>query len=48
MKHLISDDSKAYTRPWGTKLNQLIVLGTELLDYICSENEKDVVHLVGK
>ena len=42
------DDPKAYTRPWSTKLTQLIVLDTELLDYICSENEKDVVHLVGK
>jgi hypothetical protein len=42
------DDPKAYTRPWTTKLTQLIVLGTELLDYICTENEKDVVHLVGK
>ena len=42
------DDPKAYTRPWSTKLNQLIVLGTELLDYICAENEKDLAHLVGK
>src|SRR5207253_3222222 len=42
------DDPKAYTRPWSTKLNQVIVLGTELLDYICTENEKDVVHLVGR
>ena len=39
------DDPKAYTRPWTTKLSQVIVLDTELLDYICSENEKDVVHL---
>jgi hypothetical protein len=42
------DDPKAYTRPWTTKLSQVIVLGTELLDYICTENEKDIVHLVGK
>ena len=42
------NDPKAYTRPWSTKLNQFIVLGTELLDYICSENEKDLPHLVGK
>jgi hypothetical protein len=42
------DDPKAYTKPWSTKLNQLIVLDTELLDYICAENEKDIVHLVGK
>jgi hypothetical protein len=42
------DDPKAYTRPWSTTLNQHLVLDTELLDYICAENEKDVPHLVGK
>src|SRR5262249_46049236 len=42
------DDPKAYTRPWSTTLKQNIVLGTELLDYICRENEKDLPHLVGK
>ena len=42
------DDPKAFTWPWSTKLNQFIVLGTELLDYICAENERDVSHLVGK
>ena len=35
------DDPKAYTKPWTVKLNQLIVLDTELIDYICLENEKD-------
>ncbi len=38
------DDPKAYTKPWTVKLNQLIVLDTELLDYICLENEKDLRH----
>jgi hypothetical protein len=42
------DDPKAYTRPWTVKLNQYLVLNTELLDYICLENEKDVSHLAGK
>jgi len=42
------DDSKAYTKPWTIKLNQFIVLNTDLLDYICLENEKDIPHLVGK
>ena len=42
------DDPKAYTRPWTVKLNQPIVVDTELLDYICLENERDVSHLVGK
>jgi len=42
------DDPKAYTKPWTVKLNESIVLNTELMDYICSENEKDIKHLVGK
>ena len=42
------NDPKAYTRPWTVKLNQLIVLNTELLDYHCLDNEKDAVHLLAK
>jgi hypothetical protein len=42
------DDPKAYTKPWTVKLNQVIALDTELLEYVCLENEKDVSHMVGK
>jgi hypothetical protein len=42
------DDPKAYTAPWTVKLNQFLVLDSELLDYVCMENEKDAAHLVGK
>jgi hypothetical protein len=42
------NDPKAYTRPWTVKLTHNIVLDTELIDYICTENEKDVPRLVGK
>jgi hypothetical protein len=42
------DDPKAYTKAWTVKLNQPIVVDTELLDYICLENERDTKHLVGK
>jgi hypothetical protein len=42
------DDPKAYTKPWTTTLNQFLAVDTDLLDYICAENEKDVTHLVGK
>lgn len=45
---LTVDDPKAYTKPWTIQLNQAIVLNTDLLDYICLENEKDSSHLVGK
>jgi hypothetical protein len=42
------DDPKAYTRPWTVAVNQRIALDTDLLEYSCLENEKDVPHLVGK
>lgn len=42
------DDPKAYTKPWTVKVNQFIVLDTELLDYVCLENEKDAAHVRGR
>ena len=42
------NDPKAYTKPWTVQLKQGLALDTELLDYICLENEKDNSHLVGK
>lgn len=42
---LTVDDSKAYTKPWSIKVTQIIAPDTELLDYICLENERDVQHL---
>jgi hypothetical protein len=42
------DDAKAYTAPWTVTLHHSIVVDTDLLDYICLENEKSVAHLVGK
>src|SRR5438128_5940358 len=39
------DDPKAYTKPWTIKVTQILAPDTELLDYICLENEKDVQHL---
>ena len=45
---LTVNDPKAYTKPWTVTLNQTIVLNTDLLDYICLENEKDVKHFVAK
>ncbi len=42
------DDPKAYTAPWTVKLHQPLVVDTDLLDYICLENEKDFSHFVGK
>lgn len=39
------DDPKAYTAPWTVKLNQPLVLDSELLDYYCLENERDSAHM---
>ncbi|MBV8842693.1 MAG: hypothetical protein JO307_07770 [Bryobacterales bacterium] len=38
------DDPKAYTAPWTITLHQPVIVDTELLDYICSENERDSRH----
>ena len=42
------DDPKAYTAPWTVRLRQHIKLDTDLLEYVCNENEKDSSHIVGK
>ncbi|HEX4278273.1 MAG TPA: hypothetical protein VHZ74_23120 [Bryobacteraceae bacterium] len=42
------DDPKAYTAPWTIKLRQPIVVDTELLDYMCVENERDAPHYTAK
>jgi hypothetical protein len=39
------DDPKAYTKPWTVTLNEVIALNTDLLDFVCADNEKDVSHL---
>lgn len=39
------DDPKAYTKPWTVKIAQVIQLDTDLLDYVCADNEKDISHL---
>ena len=44
---LTVDDPKAYTKPWTVKMNQILQLDTDLIDYVCLENEKDLSHYVG-
>ncbi len=45
---LTVDDTKAYTAPWTVTLRQHIKLNTDLLEYVCNENERDSSHIVGK
>jgi hypothetical protein len=35
-------------KPWTVTLRQRIVVDTELLDYHCTDNERDAPHMVGK
>ena len=42
------DDPKAYTKPWTITMPYDLLPDTELLEYVCPENEKDLRHLVGK
>ena len=39
------DDPKAYTKPWTVTVHQRIMLDTDLIEFVCQENEKDAPHL---
>ncbi len=45
---LTIDDPKAYTKPWTVHLAFTANTDTDLIEYVCDENEKDLKHLVGK
>ncbi len=38
------DDPKAYTRPWTVRIDQRLMLDTELIEFVCAENEKSSAH----
>jgi hypothetical protein len=40
------DDPKVYTKLWSFKESVHLLPDTELLEYICNENEKDLKHIV--
>ena len=42
------EDPKAYTKPWTVKINHRLMADTDLIEFICGENEKDDPHLVAK
>jgi hypothetical protein len=42
------EDPKAYTHPWTVMIKQRVMLNTDLIEFICNENEKSDAHLVGK
>jgi len=42
------DDPKAYTKSWTIHENPELQPDTELIEYICEENNRDIGHFVGK
>lgn len=34
------DDPKAYTQPWTVRVNQRLVPDSELIEFICDENQQ--------
>jgi hypothetical protein len=38
------DDPKAYTAPFTVRVNHRVMLDTDLIEFICNENEKSVQH----
>ncbi len=45
---LIMDDPKAYTKPWKAELHPELIPDTDLIEFVCNENERDLRHQVGK
>ena len=43
------DDPKTYTKPWTTTSQIMhLQLDTDILEFICNENERDLPHMPGK
>jgi len=40
------DDAKAFTRPFTVRVNQYLMLDTDLMEFICNENEQSSRHFV--
>ena len=42
------DDPKTFTKPWTIWLRQRLLPDTELIEFICLENNRSLPHLIGK
>jgi len=42
------DDPKMYTKPFTVKVTHLLQADTDILEYVCAENEKDRLHMPSK
>jgi len=39
------NDPKAYTKPWTVTMHQKALLDTEMIDFMCLENNRDIAHM---
>src|SRR5688500_16270208 len=42
------DDPKAYEKPWTALIPAQLATSTDVMEYVCVENEKSLQHMVGK
>jgi hypothetical protein len=42
------DDPRAYAQPWTVSFGVSLAPDTDLLEYVCNENERDRQHLIGR
>ena len=42
------DDPKTFTKPWSFKLDQRLMPDTDLIEFVCAEDNTVLTHLVGK
>jgi len=42
------EDPHVYTKPWTVKIKQRLMPDTELIEFVCNENDRSGPHLVGK
>jgi len=45
---IIVDDPQTFTKPWTVKLNQRLMPDTDLIEFVCLENNRSLTHLNGK
>jgi hypothetical protein len=45
---IILDDPKAYQKPWQISLRPQLLPDTEMIEFVCNENNRGMEHMVGK
>ncbi len=46
--HVTFNDPGAYKKPWTISFGVNLVPDTEMIEFVCAENEKDRAHLIGR